>query len=75
MPSKKKVDMVNHPPHYTTGSIEVIDYIIDHKFGYLDGQVVRYLSRYVYKGNPIQDLKKAEFYLKRLIEEEEKKCT
>ena len=60
-------DNVNHPAHYTTGTIEVLDFILDQKFGYLDGQVVKYLSRYRHKGTPVQDLQKAEFYLKRLI--------
>ena len=50
---------------------EVLDFIVDQKFGYLDGQVIKYLSRYKHKGTPKQDLQKAEFYLKRLIEETE----
>lgn len=60
-------DMINRPPHYTQGKIEVIDFIEDQKFGYNDGQIIKYLSRYRHKGDPIADLKKAEFYLKRLI--------
>lgn len=60
-------DPVNFPVHYTAGKIEVLDFIEDQQFGYLDGQVVKYLSRYRHKGAPIQDLQKAEFYLKRLI--------
>ena len=62
-------DPVNHPAHYTTGTIETLDYILDQRCGYLDGQVIKYLSRYRYKGHPIQDLRKAEFYLRRLIAE------
>ncbi len=62
-------DLVNHPPHYTKGKIEVIDFIIDQQFGYLDGQVIKYLSRYKHKGKPVEDLKKARFYLDRLITE------
>ena len=68
-PVDKLVDLVNHPPHYTAGKIEVIDFIVDQKFDYLGGQVIKYLSRYRHKGTPKQDLQKAEFYLKRLIEE------
>ena len=60
-------DPVNHPAHYTTGKIEVLDFIQDQQFGYLDGQVVKYLSRYRHKGKPLEDLKKAQFYLHRLI--------
>ena len=62
-------DMVNKPPHYTQGKIPVLDFILDQKMGYLDGQVCKYLCRYRYKGKPLEDLKKAEFYLKRLIQQ------
>ena len=65
-------DNVNRPAHYTTGKIEVIDFIIDQRFGYLDGQVIKYLSRYRHKGRPVEDLKKARFYLERLIRELER---
>lgn len=62
-------DMVNHPPHYTTGRIEVLDFILDQKFGYLDGQIIKYMCRYRHKGNALEDLKKAQFYLNKLITE------
>lgn len=62
-------DPVNRPAHYTTGKIEVLDFIQDQKFGYLDGQVIKYVSRYRHKGRPVEDLEKAKFYLERLIEE------
>ena len=62
-------DMVNHPPHYTTGKIEVLDFILDQKFGYLDGQVIKYKCRYKHKGTPLEDLKKAQFYVNKLIME------
>ena len=65
-------DAVNHPSHYTQGNIETLDFILDQKFGYLAGQVIKYMCRYRYKGNPKQDLEKARFYLNRLIEGEEK---
>lgn len=68
IPGKQKsADLVNHPPHYTTGKIEVLDFILDQKFGYLDGQVIKYVSRYRWKQSPLQDLRKAAFYLDRLI--------
>ena len=38
-------DPVNHPSHYTSSKIEVIEYILDHGFDYLLGNVVRYISR------------------------------
>jgi len=68
-------DMVNHPPHYTMGSIEVLDFILDQKFGYLDGQVIKYLSRAKHKENMLQDYEKALFYLKKLIELSRKEPT
>lgn len=60
-------DMVNRPPHYTTGKIEVLDFIEDQRFGYLAGQVIKYVARYRHKGSGLEDLKKARFYLDRLI--------
>jgi hypothetical protein len=63
-------DMVNHPPHYNTGTIEVIDYIMD-KFEdqYLLGNVCKYISRAKHKGAELQDLEKAQWYLTKAIEE------
>ena len=69
------VDMVNKPPHYNQAGIECIDAIKaatgDGYEFYLQGNILKYLWRYRYK-NGIEDLKKAEFYLKRLIEEQSK---
>lgn len=71
-------DMVNHPPHYTQGGVECIDAIRaacegrDAYEGYLTGQVIKYIWRYPFK-NGLEDLRKAEFYLKRLIEKREEK--
>lgn len=70
---KAKVDMVNHPPHYNNSEIECIDMIRaatgDGYEYYLQGVIIKYIFRYRHKGKPIEDLKKAEWYLKRLIEE------
>jgi hypothetical protein len=65
-------DMVNSPSHYTLGSVECIDAIeaslTNEAFcGYLKGNVLKYLWRYETKFNSLQDLQKAEWYLKRLI--------
>jgi hypothetical protein len=59
-------DNVNKPNHYTQGSIEVIDYIMDQKFDYLEGNIIKYISRYKFK-NGLEDLKKARVYLDKLI--------
>ena len=63
-------DPVNHPNHYTSGSIEVIDYIEDQKFPYHLGNAVKYISR-AGKKDPektVEDLKKAVWYINRYIE-------
>jgi len=65
-------DPVNHPKHYTIGKIEVLDFILDQQLPYLPGNIVKYLCRYRWKGKPVQDLKKARFYLDRLIREAER---
>ena len=66
-----KEDTVNHPPHYNKGGLEAIDYIEQQLEGgfadYLEGNVLKYIHRWRYK-NGIEDLKKAEWYLKKLIE-------
>jgi hypothetical protein len=66
--AKKPNDIVNHPPHYTDGGIEVIDFIEAKGLGYRLGNVVKYVSRAKLKGNLLEDLRKAEWYLKREIE-------
>ncbi len=65
-------DAVNSPSHYTAGKIEVIDFIEDQQLGFHLGNVVKYVSRAAHKGNALQDLKKAEWYLNRYIEWREK---
>jgi hypothetical protein len=77
--SIKKInkDMVNSPEHYTGGGIETIDFIEAKLTGcgfksYLLGNIIKYLSRAGSKGNKLEDLKKAQWYLNRLIEREEK---
>ena len=68
-------DVVNSPSHYTQGTQEAIDIIeeaIDAapsvQAGFLQAQVLKYLLRLWHKDNPSQDAKKAEWYLKRLID-------
>ena len=64
-------DLINHPPHYTQGGIECLEAIkasmpYDQFIGYLKGSQLKYVWRYEHKGG-IEDLKKATFYLNRLI--------
>jgi hypothetical protein len=63
-------DLVNHPPHYTDGSIECIDAIEaqltpEEYRGYLKGNIVKYVWRERLKGQ--DSLSKAAWYLNRLL--------
>jgi hypothetical protein len=62
-----KFDNVNHPAHYKVGGIETIDFIDAKQLGYNLGNVIKYVSRANHKGNEIEDLKKAQWYLNREI--------
>ena len=62
-----KADPVNHPAHYTTGGIETIDFIEAKKLGYNLGNVVKYITRSGLKGNQLEYLRKAQWYLSREI--------
>ena len=62
-----KPDPVNNPAHYTVGGIETIDFIEAKKLGYNLGNVVKYITRSDYKGNKLEDLRKAQWYLTREI--------
>tara|TARA_R100001369_G_scaffold40567_1_gene66639 strand:- start:885 stop:1112 length:228 start_codon:yes stop_codon:yes gene_type:complete len=66
-------DMVNNPPHYNRKNIEAIQAIEasmepEEFCGYLKGNILKYLWRYKYKGNPVEDLEKSEYYLKVLVQ-------
>jgi hypothetical protein len=71
-PKREEKDNVNSPAHYKAGGIETIDFIEAKKLGYNLGNVVKYVSRADYKGRLVEDLKKAEWYLKREIANMEK---
>lgn len=75
---------VEHPSHYTSGGIECIDAMKAMLAGYeqakiatkfywhfLSGQVLKYLWRWPLKERPLQDLKKARWYLDKLISDVE----
>lgn len=68
-------DPVNRPAHYNMGRIPVIDFIEDQKLPYHLGNVVKYICRSAHKGTEIQDLKKAQWYLNRWIENLESPST
>lgn len=74
-------DIVNHPPHYTLGKIEVIDFIEDKELNFNLGNVVKYVARAGHKkssgksldAKALEDLKKAQWYLNREIAMRESK--
>ena len=73
-----KNDNINHPKHYNINllgeqAIETYDYINSWRMGYAEGNIIKYVSRHKYKGKAIQDLKKARWYLDKLIKELEEK--
>lgn len=69
------MDNINHPAHYTTGKIEVIDFIEDKELNFNLGNVIKYISRCGKKrssgksieSKALEDLKKARWYLDREI--------
>jgi hypothetical protein len=72
---KINFDNVNSPKHYGQGDIECIDYIADflsydEYVGYLRGNIAKYLHRWRHKGG-LEDLKKAQWYLNKLVQEVE----
>ena len=73
-------DPVNHPSHYTQGGIECIEAIeaactgLTGDEAYYVGQVIKYIWRWKHK-NGLQDLKKAQWYLNRLIDKVVDKTT
>tara|TARA_R110000803_G_scaffold163913_1_gene227641 strand:+ start:22187 stop:22693 length:507 start_codon:yes stop_codon:yes gene_type:complete len=62
-----QVDPINHPPHYKVGGIETIDFIEAKKLNYNLGNVAKYITRADHKGNKLEDLRKAQWYLTREI--------
>lgn len=66
-------DPVERPAHYTAGGIETIDYLLaklapEEFAGFCRGNVLKYVSRAPHK-NGLEDLKKARWYLDRLIKQ------
>jgi hypothetical protein len=68
-----KADMVNSPLHYNQSGIECIAAIqaaLGPNFKYyLQGNIMKYLWRFDYKGKPLEDLQKAQWYLNTLMED------
>lgn len=66
-------DPVNHPNHYCAGGIECIDALKSMTckmvgfVGFCAANAVKYIWRHPWKGKPVEDLKKARFYIDKLI--------
>ena len=65
-------DMVNHPPHYMAHPSGVECVQIAEHYGFCIGNAIKYLWRAGLKGDAIEDLKKARWYLDREIQRREK---
>lgn len=70
-------DHVNSPSHYASGDIECIDAINasmtrEAFLGYLKGNIQKYMWRYEKKINPLEDVKKARWYMNKLVDELDK---
>ena len=72
--STDKEDQINKPPHYNYGSIETIDYIVDvldegGALDYCQGNVIKYTgTRMFTKGDPKENIKKAIWYLNKMLQ-------
>lgn len=69
-PCEQVDDVVNKPSHYTSGTVECIDYIDGLGLGqdFCAANAIKYLTRYKMKGKPVEDLEKAAWYVNHLLE-------
>ena len=71
--NENKFDDISRPEHYCAGfEIEPLDFIVENQLDFLEGNIIKYISRYDQKGG-VKDLKKARFYLDKLIARETQK--
>jgi len=71
--ANRQFDDITKPEHYCAGfQIEPLDYILKNGLDFLEGNIIKYISRYDMKGG-VKDLNKAKFYLDKLIERETRK--
>lgn len=64
---------VANQPHYTRFKIQPIEFIKANELGFLEGNVIKYVCRYPYKGTPLKDLYKARDYINHLIAKQKEK--
>ena len=60
-------ETINHPPHYISDGFEAIDIIEAFKLDFCLGNTIKYILRAGQKGNKLEDLRKAKWYLERAI--------
>ena len=65
-------DLINSPEHYTAGGIETIDFIEAKEVNYHVGNAIKYLSRAKHKGDYLENIKKAQWYINREVSRHEK---
>jgi hypothetical protein len=71
--NENKFDDISRPEHYCAGfEIEPLDFIVENQLDFLEGNIIKYVSRYDQKGG-VKDLKKARFYIDKLIMRETQK--
>jgi hypothetical protein len=66
-PTPVPAEAIDHPSHYTFGRYEVIDVIEDWQLGFHLGNAVKYIARAGRKGDALEDLRKARWYLDREV--------
>jgi len=66
---RKKIGTVAEPPIHYDGGIEPVKYIQSHSMDFLQGNVIKYITRYKKKGQPIEDLNKARLYIDLMLKE------
>jgi hypothetical protein len=64
-------DDIQWPAHYNKGKIQMTDFVLDQGLCHLAACIIKYVVRYRWKGTAVKDLKKARWYLDRLIKEHE----
>ena len=68
-PRPLEKEEVTNPTHYNERKMEPLDYIIANELDFLEGNIIKYITRYTYKGG-VNDLLKARTYFEKLIERE-----
>ena len=66
-----RYDLLKHPStpeHYSKG-VEPVKYIQSHDMSFCAGNVIKYVTRYKHKGQPLEDLNKARHYIDLLLKE------